>query len=161
MKNLFHCNLNIFVKVSVKYEDIEDMWKQDSILDPENLDSESLRIPLLHSKYFSLLVRERAVLRKLHLDLDQLKHWKREYFQGQIPHEELLDKGIPIFSRMLVKSELDVFVDADSDVRKVLEKIAVAQSKVDFLDLCVKSLNNRTFFIKNAIDYLKFKNGML
>ena len=33
---------------------INEMWSNDSILDPDNLHSESLRIPQLHAKYHEL-----------------------------------------------------------------------------------------------------------
>ena len=31
---------------------IQKMWEKDSIIDPDNLHTESLKIPALHAKYF-------------------------------------------------------------------------------------------------------------
>ena len=44
---------------------IQEMWEKDSKIDTDNLNDESLKIPQLHSKYYTLyntitLLRERA-----------------------------------------------------------------------------------------------------
>ena len=44
---------------------IQEMWERDAVIDPDNLHDESLRIPQLHSKYYTLyntitLLREKA-----------------------------------------------------------------------------------------------------
>ena len=46
-------------------EQIQEMWEKDSKIDPDNLHDESLKIPQLHSKYYTIyntitLLRERA-----------------------------------------------------------------------------------------------------
>ena len=33
-------------------EKIQDMWKSDAVIDPDNLHEESLKIPSLHAKVF-------------------------------------------------------------------------------------------------------------
>ena len=35
-------------------DEIQDMWKRDAVIDPDNLHDESLKIPQLHSKYYSV-----------------------------------------------------------------------------------------------------------
>lgn len=144
----------------MKYEEIVDMWEQDAKIDSEQLCHESLKVPLLQGKYFNLFCREKAVLAKLTLDLSQLRRWKRDYFLGEIPPDELAEKGIPVFARRLVKAEVDTYVDTDSDVVALLERIAVVQTKVDLLNLCVKSINDRQWNIRNAIEFLKWKHGV-
>jgi hypothetical protein len=144
----------------MKYDELIDMWERDAKIEPDNLDSESLKIPLIQGKYFNLFCREKAILAKLNLDLSQLRRWKRDYFLGEIPVEELVEKGIPVFARRLVKSEVDAYIDTDSDVITMLEKIAVVQTKVDLLNLLVKSINDRQWNIRNAIEFLKWKSGV-
>jgi hypothetical protein len=144
----------------MKYEEIVEMWEKDAKIDSDDLCHESLQIPLLQGKYFNLFCREKAILTKLTLDLSQMRRWKRDYFLGDISPEELAEKGIPAFARRLVKAEVDSFVDTDADVVSLLEKIAVVQTKVDLLNLCVKSINDRQWNIRNAIEFLKWKNGV-
>ena len=47
-------------------EKIQEMWQNDSVIDPDNLHDESLKIPQLHSKYYTVyntivLLREKAL----------------------------------------------------------------------------------------------------
>lgn len=46
-------------------ESIQEMWERDAKIDPDNLHTESLNIPVLHAKYFDLynninLLKKRA-----------------------------------------------------------------------------------------------------
>ena len=46
-------------------EKIQNMWAEDAKIDPDNLHDESLKIPQLHAKYYTIyntisLLRERA-----------------------------------------------------------------------------------------------------
>jgi len=36
-------------------EKIQEMWQKDSQIDPDNLHDESLKIPQLHSKYYTII----------------------------------------------------------------------------------------------------------
>ena len=58
--------------VSMKFEEIFSNWEKDSEIDKTNLAEESLRIPKLHHKYYTMFVAERSVLRKLEADLRRL-----------------------------------------------------------------------------------------
>ena len=35
-------------------EKIQEMWERDATIDPDNLHNESLKIPQLHSKYYTI-----------------------------------------------------------------------------------------------------------
>ena len=37
-------------------EQIQEMWQKDAVIDPDNLHDESLKIPQLHSKYYTCLL---------------------------------------------------------------------------------------------------------
>ena len=46
-------------------DQIQEMWERDATIDPDNLHDESLKIPQLHSKYYTIyntitLLREKA-----------------------------------------------------------------------------------------------------
>ena len=40
--------------MSIDLEKIQEMWEKDAKIDPDNLHTESLNIPVLHAKYFDL-----------------------------------------------------------------------------------------------------------
>ena len=37
--------------MNLSLDEIQEMWQRDSVIDPDNLHDESLKIPQLHSKY--------------------------------------------------------------------------------------------------------------
>ena len=44
---------------------IQEMWERDAVIDPDNLHDESIKIPQLHAKYYTIyntisLLREKA-----------------------------------------------------------------------------------------------------
>ena len=39
--------------MTIDLDKIQEMWEKDSKIDPDNLHTESLNIPILHAKYFA------------------------------------------------------------------------------------------------------------
>ena len=143
----------------MKIEDIQAMWSEDAKIDHTELSHEALRIPSLHSKYFNVFTAERLRLRKYEMELKKLKLEKYEFFT-QGPTKETHDRGwkLPPVGKV-IKSEVNSYIDADDDVINITLKIGIQQEKVEMLDSIIRSLNNRGFLIKNAIDFEKFKMG--
>jgi hypothetical protein len=143
----------------MKFEDIFDAWDKDSKIDKTELGDESLNIPRLHHKYYTMLVAERSVLRRLEADMKQLKLDKYEFYaHGHT--EETKAKGWKLPPRgLILKGDVPMFVEADKDMIDLSLRIGVQQEKVEFLDSIIKTLNTRNFIIKNCLDYLKFMNG--
>jgi hypothetical protein len=144
----------------MKIEDIQNLWSQDSKIDHTELSTEALRIPSLHSKYFRIFTEERLRLRKYELDLKKLKLEKYEFYT-QGPTEETHAKGwrLPPIGKV-IKSEVNNYVDADDDIIQLTLKVGIQQEKIEMLESIIKSLTNRGFLIKSAIDFEKFKVGM-
>lgn len=144
----------------MKIDDIYDEWEKDAHIDRTELGEESLKIPKLHHKYFKIYTHERLVLRKYEAELKQLKLLKHEFYTLG-PTEETHEKGwvLPPQGRIL-KSEVANYVDADKDVVNLTLKVGIQQEKIELLQSIVKSLTNRGFNIKAAIDFEKFKVGI-
>lgn len=66
---------------------------------------------------------------------------------------------MPFDLKLTTKEEISMFIDADEEIRKVQYKIAYIEQTLAFLESVLKQINNRTFQIKNAIEWEKFKNG--
>ena len=60
---------------------------------------------------------------------------------------------------MILKAELPMYLDGDQDMIDLSLKIGLQQEKVDLLESIIKSLINRGFQIKAAIDWHKFTMG--
>lgn len=143
----------------MKIEDIFTQWEQDTQVDRTELGDEALKIPKLHHKYFQMLVKEKMILRQYEADLKQLKLDKYEFYT-QGPNEETKDKGWRLPAKgMILKNDLPMYMDADQDIINQSLKIGLQQEKIELLDSIIKSIMNRNFIIKNAIDWQRFTMG--
>jgi hypothetical protein len=143
----------------MKIEEIFEHWEQDSQIDKTELGDAALNIPKLHHKYFQLLVNEKMQLRKLEAEFKRLKLDKYE-FLTQGPNEDTKDKGWKLPPKgMILKGDIPMYMEADEDIINISLKIGLQQEKVELLDSIIKTIINRNFVIRNAIDWQKFTMG--
>lgn len=140
----------------MKISEILDHIESDSEIEKSRLDSESLNIPKLHSKYVRMVAAERDLLRRLQQKMIMLHKEKWEYYSGKAPAEVYREKP---FNIKVLKSELDRYIDSDDEVIKLAAYISEQQDKVSILEDWIKQINGRSFQIKNAIDYIRWTNG--
>jgi hypothetical protein len=143
----------------MKIEDILDLWEEDSKIDRTEIGNEATVIPQLHHKYYSIYVSERLVLRKQETDFKQLKLDKYE-FLTQGPNEDTKDKGWKLPPKgMILKSDIPMYMDADEDVVAMSLRIGYQQEKLELLDSIIKTIMNRGYLLKTALDWQKFTMG--
>ena len=147
------------IGVIMKLEDILAEWEKDSKIDNTELAEESLKIPQLHSKYYKMFLVERLLLKKLRSEYKQLYRIKFEYYNGTIDDEELKERCWEPFALKVLKADLSVYIDADSDLIIATNKIDIQEEKVSFLESAIKSLTARGYNIKSAIDWYKWTQG--
>jgi hypothetical protein len=140
-------------------EDIFTEWSKDSHIDRSELDSESLKTPNLQIKYLKWLAAERVRHESLKDEYKKL-HLEKFTFYVDGPSKEQIKEGMELPPRgKILKNEADRYLDADTDLIKFKLKLAIQKEKVSLLEEIVKSLNNRGFQIRNAIEFMKFTNG--
>jgi hypothetical protein len=143
----------------MKIEDILEYWNEDSNIDRTELGDESIKIPKLHHKYYQIYLKEKLTLRSFESDMKKLKLDKYEFFtQGHTEETRSLGWELPA-KGMILKADIPMYMDADKDIIKLSLKIGIQQEKIDFLESIIKSLNNRGFNIKAAIEWQKFTMG--
>lgn len=140
----------------MKLADIEKEIQQDSVIDNANLDTESLRIPLLHAKYYRIFMEELKILKGLEREFRISKKEKIEYYTGRAADEVYQAK--PLNSKVL-RSDVDIYLDADSELSQLRMNMEFQQAKVQLLENFIRNLGFRNNTIKNAIDWNRFKNG--
>jgi len=143
----------------MKLDEILEWWSTDCNIDRTELGDESLKIPKLHAKYLRVFTEERLLLRRMEEERREFLKLKHDYYRGILPEEDLKANGWDPFRLSIIKSDVPMYLDADQDVIKSNLKIAVQQEKVDTLESIIKSISNRGYLIKAAIDYEKFKVG--
>jgi len=143
----------------MKLDDILEMWSEDCNVNRLELGEESLKLPKLHSKYLRTYTEERLLLKKLEEERKELVKLKHDYYRGLLPEEDLKSNGWEPFRLNIIKSDLPMHLDADQDIIKLNLRIAMQQEKVDALESIIRSINNRGYLIKNAIEFAKFQVG--
>ena len=143
----------------MKLDDIMMMWEQDSKMDKTELGDESLKIPLLHHKYYKLFVEEGLLLKKLEQDYKSMYKLKYEYYMGVLDQETLTEMNWEPNSLKILKQDLSIYTDADQDLQRIQAKIDIQKQKLSFLESAIKAVSNRGYLIKNAIDWNRFKVG--
>jgi len=140
-------------------EKIFEEWKEDSNIDRTELGNEALLIPKLHHKYFNIYSSERLLLRKLETDLKKLKLEKHEFYtQGHT--KETQEKGWSLPAKgLILKPDIPMYMEADREIIEMNLRIGYQLEKIELLDSIIKSIMNRNFIIKNAIEWTKFTQG--
>ena len=138
-------------------EQIQDMWEKDSKIDPDNLHDESLKIPQLHSKYYTLyntitLLRERAREQYSKVRLERYN-----YYTGKATAEVYAEEPFPY--KVREKDAIQRHLEADDKMNKVDMKIKYYDIMLKFLEEIIRAVSNRTYQIKNAIEWNKFQAG--
>ena len=140
-------------------EDIMDKWVEDAKIDDVDLDRESLSVPNLHAKYLKILYSEKLKLRKFVLQKKTLVKVLTEYYKGDLNNPEDLEEiRREPWSRTILKQDINSYVESDEEMIKLLTKIAYQEEVVSLLEDIMKNINNRTFHIKNAIEWRKLTN---
>lgn len=143
----------------MKFDDIMDLWAQDSQINDTELGAESLKIPLLHHKYYKMYVQEAIQLKAYEQQYKTLYRLKYEYYMGVLDQETLAEYGWNPNPLKILKQDLTIYIDADQDLQRIQQKIDIQKQKTSFLESAIKTISNRGFLIKNAIDWERFKVG--
>ena len=144
----------------MKLEEIQALWEKNSQIDRTELGEESLKIAQYHSIYFKIYSDERLLLKKLEQQYRILLKIKFEYYNGNLSQEELKQYGWSPFSLRVLKTDLQIYIDSDTDIHTSQIKLEYQKEKINYLENIIKALNNRNYQIKNAIDWSKFMNGI-
>lgn len=145
----------------MKLEEIQEFWNADREIDITELANESVRIPQIHDKYLKIYIDERIRLKGLQFELTKLVRLKTDYYAGKLTQEELEKLGWEQFLQRLLKNEISTYIEADEDVIKTKKNIVLIEEKCYYLDSIIKMISNRGFQIKSAIDWIKYKSGIV
>ena len=125
------------------FDEIREMVRKDMIIDDTELDVASISIPVLHNKYLNILFDERLRLKRMLSKHKELIRDKWEYYSGKMTEEDLKSRGWQPFQLKVMKTDLDRYIAADSEIIRVQDQIAFQEEKVDYLQAVVKSISGR------------------
>jgi len=139
-------------------ETIQNMWQKDSKMDPDNLHTESLNIPILHAKYYDLYNNITLLRKKADQQRKNIRHERYEYFSGKADPEVYIDNPFP--KKIRDKETMQKYMDADEKLSSVSLKIEYYDVMLKYLEEILKQLSQRTYQIKNAIEFMRFSAGL-
>ena len=138
-------------------EKIQAMWEKDSHIDPDNLHDESLKIPQLHSKYYTLYNTITLLREKAREQYNKVRLERYNYYTGKATAEVYAEEPFPY--KVREKDAIQRHLDADDKMNKIDMKIKYYYVMLKFLEEIIRAVSNRTYQIKNAIEWNKFQAG--
>ena len=138
-------------------EKIQEMWEKDSHIDPDNLHDESLKIPQLHSKYYTLYNTITLLREKAREQYSKVRLERYNYYTGKATAEVYAEEPFPY--KVREKDAIQRHLEADDKMNKVDMKIKYYDIMLKFLEEVIRAVSNRTYQIKNAIEWNKFQAG--
>jgi hypothetical protein len=129
---------------------------KDLKINDTELDLESLKTPQLHNKYMKHYTKFKLLLTRTEDELKTIKRDKWEYYTGKADPSVYQAKP---FDLKIMRTDIDKYLEADVDIQKLSQKVAYLITVVDFLDRTLRVVVNRTYTIKNAIEWRRFTSG--
>jgi|TARA_R100001463_G_scaffold119536_1_gene175421 hypothetical protein len=142
----------------IDLETLQGMWNEDSKIDPDNLHTESLNIPVLHSKYYDIYNTLMLLRKKAEQQRKNIRHERYEYFSGKADPEVYINDPFP--KKIRDKETMQKYLDADTKLSGVSLKIEYYEVMLRFIEEILKQITNRTYQIKNAIEFMRFSSGL-
>ena len=136
---------------------IQEMWERDAVIDPDNLHDESLKIPQLHSKYYTIYNTVTLLREKARTNYNTIRLERYNYYSGKAPAEVYAEDPFPY--KVRDKDALQRHMEADERLTAADLKIRYYDTTLKFLEEIIKIVSNRTFQIKNSIEWHKFQAG--
>jgi len=139
-------------------EELQQQVSKDFKLDDTELDSESVSIPLLHNKYLIHFNIFSLLLKKAEYEHKTMIKDKWEYYTGKADPSVYKEKPFDI---KVLKSDVHIYMDSDPELQRADQKVAYLNQIVKYLEQILRGINNRSFLIKNAIEWKKFTSGAI
>ena len=138
-------------------EELKLQVSQDLRVDDEHLDTESLKNQEIKAKYLEHKSKFELLLFKAKGDYKRLYREKWEYYGGKADAKIYATKP---FDLKVLKTDLGVYISADEEIIDAENKIGYLETVVDYIKGVIKSIDNRGWDIKNAIEWKKFEAGL-
>ena len=133
------------------------MWEEDSKIDIDNLHTESLKIPSLHAKYFEMYNNIVLLRKKAEQQKRNIRHERYEYYSGKADPDTYIEDPFP--KKIRDKDTMQKYLDADEKLSTVCLKIDYYDTMLNYIESILKVIQNRTYQIKNAIEWHRFQAG--
>ena len=137
---------------------LQQMWEKDSKIDIDNLHTESLNIPVLHSKYYDIYNNLMLLRTKAEQQKKNVRHERYEYYSDKADPDVYIQNPFP--KKIRDKETMTKYLDADERLSNVSMKIEYYNVMLRYIEEILKPITNRTYQIKNSIEFMRFSSGL-
>ena len=141
----------------INLDKIQSMWQEDCKNDIDNMHEESIKVPQLHSKYHEILNNLILLRTKAQKIQKSVRHERYEYYSGKADPEVYEKEPFP--KKVRDKDALIRYMDADDRVSDANLKVEYYDVMINYTESILKQISNRTYQIKNSIEWHKFQAG--
>jgi len=141
----------------INLDKIQSMWQEDCKIDIDNMHEESIKVPQLHSKYHEILNNLILLRTKAQKIQKSVRHERYEYYSGKSDPEVYIREPFP--KKVRDKDALIRYMDADDRVSDANLKVEYYDVMINYTESILKQISNRTYQIKNSIEWHKFQAG--
>ena len=141
----------------INLDKIQSMWQEDCKIDIDNMHEESIKVPQLHSKYHEILNNLILLRTKAQKIQKSVRHERYEYYSGKADPEVYQREPFP--KKVRDKDALIRYMDADERVSDANLKVEYYDVMINYTESILKQISNRTYQIKNSIEWHKFQAG--
>ena len=141
----------------INLDKIQSMWQEDCKIDIDNMHEESIKVPQLHSKYHEILNYLILLRTKAQKIQKSVRHERYEYYSGKADPDVYEREPFP--KKVRDKDALIRYMDADDRVSDANLKVEYYDVMINYTESILKQISNRTYQIKNSIEWHKFQAG--
>ena len=141
----------------INLDKIQSMWQEDCKIDIDNMHEESIKVPQLHSKYHEILNNLILLRTKAQKIQKSVRHERYEYYSGKADPEVYEREPFP--KKVRDKDALIRYMDAEDRVSEANLKVEYYDVMINYTESILKQISNRTYQIKNSIEWHKFQAG--
>ena len=117
-----------------------------------------MTIPQLHAKYFDLHNTIFLLRKKADQQRKNIRHERYEYFSGKSDPDVYIKDPFP--KKIRDKDTMQKYLDADGKLSNSSLKIEYYDTMLTYIESILKVVQNRTYQIKNAIEFMRFQSGL-
>ena len=141
----------------INLDKIQSMWQEDCKIDIDNMHEESIKVPQLHSKYHEILNNLILLRTKAQKIQKNVRHERYEFYSGKADPDVYEREPFP--KKVRDKDALIRYMDADDRVSDANLKVEYYDVMINYTESILKQISNRTYQIKNSIEWHKFQAG--
>jgi hypothetical protein len=127
---------------------LQQMWEKDSKIDIDNLHTESLNIPVLHSKYYDIYNNLMLLRKKAEQQKKNVRHERYEYYSGKADPDVYVKDPFP--KKIRDKDTMQKYLDADERLSGISLKCEYYEVMLRYIEEILKMLHQRNYQIKNS-----------